>query len=66
MDEIEKLKKLLNHWIEHNKEHINNYKRWSDKALELNKKELSEILERVSEETGKINRLFEKAIEKID
>ena len=29
--EVEKLKVLVEHWIEHNEEHINKYKEWVEK-----------------------------------
>jgi nickel/cobalt exporter len=31
-DEIAKLKALLNYWVEHNKEHSQEFKEWADKA----------------------------------
>ncbi len=37
MDEIElkRLKKLLNYWIEHNKEHSEEFREWAEKAKDL-------------------------------
>lgn len=36
MDEIEKLKVMVNHWIEHGKEHARNYEEWAEKFKEIN------------------------------
>ena len=65
MTELEKLRYLLKHWIEHNDAHIKTYSEWASKTDSLGKKELSGILDRISEESKKINRLFVKAIEMI-
>lgn len=65
MDELEKLKTLLHHWMEHNNEHVQLYRDWAEKASPLSNRELSEILRRLSNETEKLNRLFEEAIKKI-
>lgn len=65
MDELEKLKRLLHHWLEHNNEHVQLYRDWAEKASPLDNRELSEILRRLSNETEKLNRLFEEAIKRI-
>lgn len=61
MKEIEKLRKLLGHWKEHNTEHAETYRDWSEKALSEGNKELSETLDKLYEETKKLNMLFEEA-----
>lgn len=33
--EKEKLKVLLDHWIEHNKEHADEFREWAEKAKNL-------------------------------
>ena len=33
--EIEKLRILLDHWIEHNKEHGDEFRQWAEKARDL-------------------------------
>ncbi|MGQ9571451.1 MAG: hypothetical protein ACUVUQ_11565 [Thermodesulfovibrionales bacterium] len=66
MGEIKKLKILLNHWIEHNDEHANIYRDWAKRAMVLGNEEVSKIFELLHYETEKLNRLIEKAIEKLD
>ncbi len=65
MNDIEKLKKLLHHWMEHNDEHARVYREWAEKTSTLGKKEVSEILDRLYHETRKLNGLFEEALKKL-
>ena len=65
MTELEKLKHLLKHWIEHNDAHIKTYSEWASKTHSLGEKELSKILGQISEESKKLNDLFSRADEMI-
>jgi rubrerythrin len=65
MTELEKLKHLLEHWIEHNRDHVRTYEQWASKAESLNEKELSGILREIAEESRKIEGLFKRALESI-
>lgn len=61
MDDMAKLKHLLEHWAEHNEEHVKTYLEWAEKAEALGDKELYEILKEIAENTKRIEGLFEKA-----
>lgn len=61
MNDMEKLKHLLEHWSEHNAEHAKTYLEWSKKAESLGKKEISEILNELAEGTLNLEGLFKKA-----
>ncbi|MEK7788915.1 MAG: ABC transporter ATP-binding protein [Planctomycetota bacterium] len=61
MTELDKLKKLLEHWSEHNEEHAKTYLEWAEKASASGDKELSSILKEIAENTKKMDGLFEKA-----
>jgi hypothetical protein len=61
--EIEKLKKLLAHWIEHNGSHAQNYREWAAKAEEANRSNVAIELKQVAELTNKITGHFERAKE---
>ena len=61
-DELKKLKMLLCYWREHNNEHAQNYREWSEKTLSLGEQKLSKILISLFDETKKLDRLFEEAI----
>lgn len=43
-NDILKLKKLLEFWIEHNKEHADEFKEWAQKARKLGKESVCEDL----------------------
>lgn len=59
MNDIEKLKKLLHHWIEHNQEHSRIYREWAGRVKELNPG-ASLLLEDIVKETERIDELFRK------
>ena len=61
MTELDKLKKLLEHWAEHNEEHAKTYIDWAEKASASGDNELSSILKEIAENTKKMDGLFEKA-----
>lgn len=61
MDDISKLRHLLGHWAEHNAEHAKTYREWAKKSDALGKRELSRILDRLADETMKLEGLFKEA-----
>ncbi len=65
MTELEKLKHLLEHWIEHNDAHVKTYNEWAIKAESLGKKELAEMLSQIAEESRKLEGLFNRALHRI-
>lgn len=65
MTELDKLKHLLEHWIEHNDAHVKTYSEWAEKAESLGETELAGILNQIAEESGKLEILFNKAFQKI-
>ena len=65
MTELEKLKHLLQHWIEHNDAHVINYNEWASKVDALGEKELADILNRISDESKRLNDLFNQALQSI-
>jgi hypothetical protein len=62
MTELEKLKHLLEHWIEHNEAHVKTYSGWVSKAESLGEKELANILREVVDKSQKLDDLFKKAM----
>lgn len=63
MTELEKLRHLLGHWIEHNDAHIETYREWASKAGALGEHELSDVLDQIAGDSKKLNALFHKAKE---
>ena len=66
MDDLEKLKTLLPHWMKHNDEHAKTYKNWAEKMSSLGKKELSEVLEVIHQESEILRGLFQEAQRVVD
>ncbi len=62
MDDLEKLKMLLPHWMEHNDEHAKTYEAWALKMSFLGKNELSEALKAIHQESQKLRKLFDQAL----
>ncbi len=65
MNDLDKLKHLLNHWIEHNDAHIKTYTEWASKTESLDKPELSHIIKQIANDSEKMNALFKKAAKMI-
>ena len=60
MNEIEKLRMLIPHWIEHNNEHAEEYQRWAETATEAS----ADILVAV-DALKKVNQTLGTALEKL-
>ncbi len=61
-----KLKILIEHWMEHNLEHVSTYADWARKAEEAGKPELGATLKEIASESQKLNALFERARRQLD
>ncbi len=59
--DMERLRILLEHWMEHNQEHADTYLQWAEKARISGDAGLSGMLREIAVETKKMNALFEKA-----
>ena len=57
----EKMIKLLDHWIEHNKDHAGSYVDWAQKATAEGLPEAAALLETAADMTRSISETFEKA-----
>jgi hypothetical protein len=65
MTDLDKLRHLLKHWMEHNDAHVNTYDEWARKTEAMGEKDLSEILKQITRESRKLNNLFQRALESI-
>jgi hypothetical protein len=61
MEELEKVRILLDHWMKHNNEHAEIYMQWAKKASMCGNEELSKILIKLCFESKRLNRLFDSA-----
>jgi len=58
LSDIDKIKKLIEHWIEHNRAHKETYKEWAEKMEFLYKIDQADILKEIVKESEKIDKLF--------
>ena len=65
IDERAKLKVLLNYWIEHNREHSQEFNEWAEKAKELGEDEVGEAMLQAVQEMDKSSQLLVKALKKL-
>jgi len=61
----QKMAKLLEHWINHNKEHAGTYRDWAGKAKDKDMGKVFILLEEAAAITDEINRKFEDALKLI-
>jgi hypothetical protein len=62
---IEKLEKLLQHWIKHNTDHAKTYREWKEKAEKENLIRVAEIMEEAAVVTTQLNEKLRQAIREI-
>ena len=60
MNDQDKLRVLLSHWIEHNEEHADEFRRWADKAGEATPEVLA-----AADRMGQVNEALSSALEKL-
>ncbi|HYA32145.1 MAG TPA: hypothetical protein VED67_05235, partial [Thermodesulfovibrionales bacterium] len=65
VNDSEKLKHLLNHWMVHNLDHAEIYREWAAKTASSGNDDLSKVLEKLCDETKKLNILIEEALKKV-
>lgn len=58
--DMERLKKLIDHWINHNKSHGQSYFEWTAKAQESNRPDIAEELRTVTELLEKADQCLER------
>lgn len=57
----EKLVKLLDHWIQHNDHHAEDYRKWADQSRENGQDAVAELLDSAAELTDTITQRFREA-----
>ena len=65
-DERAKLRTLLNYWIEHNKEHSQEFREWADKAKEFGEAEASEEMLQAAQEMDKASKFLSQALSRLE
>jgi nickel/cobalt exporter len=64
--EREKLKILLNHWIEHNKEHSQEFREWAEKAKGLGEAETCDDMLEAAQDMDKANEPLLRASRRLE
>ena len=64
--EMEKLKILLDHWIEHNKEHGEEFREWAEKAGDLGEATVHEDMLNAAQHMDKASESLRKALQELD
>jgi endonuclease III-like uncharacterized protein len=64
--EKEKIKILLNHWIEHNKEHSREFREWAKKARGFGEIETCDDILEAAQEMDKANEALLRALRRFD
>ena len=64
--EMEKLKILLEHWIEHNKEHGEEFREWVEKARALGETVVQEDMLDAAQNMDKASESLLKALQELD
>lgn len=60
-----KLKTLLKYWIDHNREHSEEFQEWSGKANAIGESEVAEAIQQSIAEMDKAAELLSKALKKL-
>ena len=64
-DERAKLRTLLNYWMEHNKEHSQEFREWVGKANGFGETEVSEEILAAAQEMDRVNESLSRALKRL-
>jgi len=62
MNDGEKLKILLPHWMEHNEEHAASFESWATTMRSTGREDVAVALEKISREARTLQNLFQEAM----
>jgi hypothetical protein len=65
MNDQEKVRALLPHWIEHNAEHAAEFRRWAEKVRAAGQEEVAEEIALAAKEMGWVNEALTSALERL-
>ena len=65
-DERAKLKTLLNYWVEHNREHSQEFKEWADKARVLGEVDVAEEILQAVQAMEKASGLLSQSLRRLE
>lgn len=65
MDEMEKLSIVIEHWIEHNQSHMDEYQRWAQTAGDIGLEKVEAEIKEAIEKLSHCNNHFGKALKEL-
>ena len=65
-NERAKLRTLINYWVEHNREHSQEFREWADKVKAFGEVEVAEEMLQASQEMDKANKFLSRALRRLE
>jgi len=65
MNDQDKVRALLPHWIEHNAEHAADFRSWAERVRAMGQDEAAEEIDRAASELGRVNEILSSALGKL-
>lgn len=65
-DERAKLRTLLNYWMEHNKEHSQEFREWAGRAEKFGEAEVSKEILAAAQEMDRVNESLSQALKRLE
>jgi len=65
MDNVEKLRVMLQHWIEHNNGHVDEFEKWRQTMTEEGQASLAAHIAEAIQTMTTVNKQLEKALEEV-
>ncbi len=62
---IKKLQILLPHWIEHNNNHIAEFRKWEGEAQKESELDVAQLLDKAISEMGSVGKTLSEVLEKV-
>lgn len=66
MTDLEKLRALLPHWMEHNAEHAAEFREWANRARGTGHADVAEEIDTAAKELGWVNEALSAALRRLD
>ena len=66
MDESKKLLAVINHWVEHNEGHLDDYRKWGQTAASLGLESVKTEIEAAVEKLSQSNQHLKKALKTME
>ncbi|MFZ5916368.1 MAG: hypothetical protein ACOYZ7_05520 [Chloroflexota bacterium] len=65
MNDVEKLRALLPHWMEHNQEHAGEFEAWAEKATAAGYAAAAQTIRRAAEAMQQVNAALQSALDEL-